>query len=98
MKKIEKKTTAKNLEKKFDVGETILDYFDASQAVRGDIPVQAQRVNVEQVINQPQDDHAAESANDAPASAAQHRSSDHAGCNRVKLEAGAHTRLRNTQA
>lgn len=47
MKKKTKKTNAKNLEKRFESGKNVLDYFDASKAVRGDIASHPQRVNVD---------------------------------------------------
>ena len=39
------RTTAANLEGRFDAGEDVLDYFDVSKAARGDIP--SQSVNVD---------------------------------------------------
>ena len=36
MRKSQDKTTAKNLEEKFDRGEDVLDYFDVSKARAGD--------------------------------------------------------------
>lgn len=40
------RTTAANLEARFDAGEDVLDYFDVSKAVRGDIPPQSVKVDL----------------------------------------------------
>lgn len=39
-------TTALNIEARFDAGEDVLDYFDTSRAVRGDLPPQSVRVSL----------------------------------------------------
>jgi len=41
-----KRTTASNLEARFDAGEDVLDYFDVSKAVRGDLPPQSVKVDL----------------------------------------------------
>ena len=40
------RTTAAKLEARFDAGQDVLDYFDLSQAVRGDLPPQSVKVNL----------------------------------------------------
>lgn len=40
------RTAAANLEARFDAGEDVLDYFDASKAVRGDLPPQSLQVEL----------------------------------------------------
>lgn len=42
----QKRTTATNLEARFDAGEDVLDYFDAAKAVRGDIGPQSVNVDL----------------------------------------------------
>lgn len=40
------RTTAANLEARFDADEDVLDYFDVAKAVRGDIPPQSVKVDL----------------------------------------------------
>jgi len=40
------RTTAANLEARFDAGEDVLDYFEVSKAVRGDITPQSVQVDL----------------------------------------------------
>ena len=40
------RTTAANLEGRFDAGQDVLDYFDVCEAVRGDLPPQSLQVEL----------------------------------------------------